>query len=265
MQKEQQIKLLKELVEKVAGKNAEAIVPIIATGKHVNEFKIAEKLKLSINQTRNILYKLSAQNIVFFARKKDARKGWYIYSWSINFQKALERLKDIKHKDLVNIQNLIRSREQKRFYVCPSGCMELSEESAMLHEFRCPECGQLLEFKSSAEEVAELKMKLKKVESEMKIIKEELAKIYHEKERKAIKEMEKKKKEKQEKRKMARKKRMREKKRLLKKEAKLKLKKESRKIKLFKKIRKGRKLKKLKKRKFKKTVSKKARNKKGKR
>lgn len=212
MQKEQ-IVLLKELVGKVAGKNTEVIVDIISGGRPVNEFKIAEKLKLTINQTRNILYKLTAQNIVSFVRKKDTKKGWYIYSWSINFQKSLEKLKELKKREIYNYEHLLESRQSKRFYVCSSGCMETNEENAMLHDFKCQECGQLLQLKSFDAEIKDLKEKIEKARKNIGMIDIELQRIYSAREKKDIKEMEKKRKERQKKRAVTRKKALRLKKR----------------------------------------------------
>lgn len=209
--------MLKELVGKIAGKNTEVIVDIISDKKPVNEFKIADRLKLTINQTRNILYKLTAQNIVSFVRKKDTKKGWYIYSWSINLQKSFEKLMEIKKREIYNYSHLLESRKAKRFYSCPSNCMETNDENAMLHDFKCSECGQLLQFKSFEEEMRELKAKIEQSQKEIAVIKVELAKIYAERERKEAIEMEKKKKERQIKRALTRKKAMREKAKLLKK------------------------------------------------
>jgi len=190
MQKEQ-ITLLKELVRKFAGKNTEAIADIIGAEKPVNEFKIAEKLKLTINQTRNILYKLSAQSIVSFVRKKDEKKGWYIYSWSINTPAALKKLIEIKKKEIKNYEHLLGVRETRGFYVCPSGCMETNEENALLYQFKCPECGKLLQPKSFEEEKEELRSKIEKARKEIVSIEAELGKISALKEKEEEKEKEK--------------------------------------------------------------------------
>ena len=48
-----------EIVVSIAGKQAEEIVNLLDGEKYVNEFIIAKKLNLTINQTRNILYKIS--------------------------------------------------------------------------------------------------------------------------------------------------------------------------------------------------------------
>jgi transcription initiation factor TFIIE subunit alpha len=171
------LKLLKELVSHVSGKTTEVIIDILKEEVPVNEFKIADKLKLTINQARNILYKLYNQNIVSFARKKDEKKGWYIYSWSLNVPKSLERLKAMKEKELNNFEHQLNSRENKRFYVCPNECVEFNEESAMLHQFTCPECGSVMQLASTEELAADLKNKIEKAKKEIDDILAELKKI----------------------------------------------------------------------------------------
>ena len=84
-----QINLLKKVVENTAGIDAVKIVDLLFGKKDVNEFLIAKKLNLTINQTRNLLYRLSHLGIINSIRKKDKRKGWYIYFWTFNVLKSL--------------------------------------------------------------------------------------------------------------------------------------------------------------------------------
>ena len=79
-----QINFLKKVVENTAGIEAVRIVDLLYGKKDVNEFLIAKKLALTINQTRNLLYRLSHLGIITSIRKKDKRKGWYIYFWTFN-------------------------------------------------------------------------------------------------------------------------------------------------------------------------------------
>ena len=64
-----QLKLLKTLAEELVGPDYEKIVDILFNKKDVNEFLIAKKMDLTINQVRNILYKLSADGLVSHIRK----------------------------------------------------------------------------------------------------------------------------------------------------------------------------------------------------
>lgn len=184
-----QVGLLKDLIRTVAGKGTEAIVDVLEKEKSVNEFKIAEKLKLTINQTRNILYKLSNQNIVSFTRKKDEKKGWYIYFWTLNNQKALERLLTLKKKELYDLEHQVKSKENKHFYICPSDNLEFTDETAINHDFICPECGQLLQLATFDKKIAELNERIKQIKKEIEIIDSELTVIRAEKLKQLEKEL----------------------------------------------------------------------------
>ena len=65
------IELLKKIAEETMGKPAVDLIVILLKKKNINEFIIAKKLSLTINQTRNLLYKFSDRGIVSSTRKKD--------------------------------------------------------------------------------------------------------------------------------------------------------------------------------------------------
>jgi len=69
-----QLGLIKEIVSGIIGKEGEKIVDILYKKKNVNEFLISKKLSMTINQTRNLLYKLSDRGLIHFIRKKDRKK-----------------------------------------------------------------------------------------------------------------------------------------------------------------------------------------------
>ena len=196
-------KFLKEVVVILVGKQSEPIADLLDSKKHVNEFLIAKKLGLTINQTRNILYKIADQGLVSSVRKKDKRKGWYTYFWKLENLKALEFLKDILVKKIENLSNQIRSRETKVFYVCKNCHVEYNEENALLHDFTCPECGEVFIKSDNAKILKDLKKEDEKLKKELAIIDEELGKEKEVVEKKRIKEKDKFEKEKKDKRKKA--------------------------------------------------------------
>ena len=126
-----QIKFLKSIVEHLTSKQAVPIVDLLVDKKDVNEFLIAKKLGLTINQTRNILYKLSDFGLVSFIRKKDKRKGWYIYFWTLNLFKSLSLLEQKMKKESENLEHQLKSRKEKRYYKCDTCSIEVTEEAAL--------------------------------------------------------------------------------------------------------------------------------------
>jgi transcription initiation factor TFIIE subunit alpha len=167
-------KFLKDVVVSVVGKQAEPIADLLNSTKHVNEFIIAKKLDLTINQTRNILYKISDQGLVSFIRKKDKKKGWYTYFWKIEVLKSLEFLKEILFNKIDQINNQIKSRETKQFYFCHTCNVEYSEENALLHDFTCPECGNVFTLKDNASLVKDMKKSLIKLTAELGEVQQEI-------------------------------------------------------------------------------------------
>ncbi len=177
------IEFLKDIALGVGGKNAAFIVEQIVGRKNVNEFLIAKKLGLTINQTRNLLYKLADEGLVSSTRKKDKKKGWYTYFWTFNEDKALILLQRELHKAIERLERDIESRKTKRFYYSPGADTEYTEEKALDYNFICPETGELMELKDNTSaikqmevELSKLREKLKEVNSELGIVENKKAK-----------------------------------------------------------------------------------------
>lgn len=172
-----QIKLLNDILSNVVGRQASDIVNLLAGKKNVNEFIIAKKLKLTINQVRNILYKLSDAGLIAFTRKKDKRKGWYTYFWTLNTEKSLELLEGNIRKEMDGLKNQLRNRESKRFYFCNTCKTEVNEEHALQNNFTCAECGEVYQLQTDKKIINDLVLKIKKLENMISVIKEEIGKI----------------------------------------------------------------------------------------
>ena len=170
------IKFLRQIVVIIAGKQSENIADLLYSTKHVNEFNIAKKLDLTINQTRNILYKIADFGIVSSIRKKDKKKGWYTYFWKIEVPKALEFLRDILVKNIEQLNSQIKSREEKQFYVCETCKTEYNEENALLRDFTCTECGNVFVLKDNAPVVREMKKQLQRIANELETVDAEISK-----------------------------------------------------------------------------------------
>jgi transcription factor E len=197
-------KFLEEVISIVVGKQGEGIVDLLEGNKHVNEFLIAKKLDITINQARNILYKISDYGLVSSIRKKDKKKGWYTYFWKIEVLKSLEFLRAEVVKRAEQIKNQIKSRESKVFYVCNRCNIELNEENAMIHDFACVECGEVFEIKDNEKLLKELSKNLQRFEDKLKEIDEEIQKERDKVEKVKLNDIKKEQKEKKEKRDEAR-------------------------------------------------------------
>jgi len=165
-----QAKFLKSVVENLINKQAVPIIDLLIGKKDVNEFLIAKKLDLTINQTRNILYKLSDYGLVSFIRKKDKKKGWYIYFWTLNIYQSLNLLQQNLKKEFEQSEFQLKSRKEKRFYICNTCSIEVSEEAALINDFTCPECEEIYELSDNRDFIQQLEKDINKIKKEIQMV-----------------------------------------------------------------------------------------------
>jgi transcription factor E len=158
-----QVKLLKDIVTNLVGPSSAKIVDLLYNKKNVNEFLIAKILKLTINQTRNILYKLADDGLVSFIRKKDRKRGgWYTYFWTLNSGKSLIKFREKLEREVENLKQQLSIKKSQQFFGCKNCHIEYNNESALLNDYTCPECGEVLELKDSSDEIFNLEKQINK-------------------------------------------------------------------------------------------------------
>ncbi len=162
------IDLVKSAVVSVTGPGSEKIVDLLAGKKNVNEFDISQKLGSTINQTRNVLYKLSDEGLVSFIRKKDKKNGgWYTYFWTLDISRALDHLKDIIQRKIQELNKELANRQSGRIYHCEVCNIEYSEEDALLNSFSCPECGSVMMLRDNQPVISRLNAEIEKAKQNL--------------------------------------------------------------------------------------------------
>ena len=164
-------KIIENAIIDVAGDDVLPLVKYLKTKKNVSEFKLAEAIKKEINATRNMLYRLYENNLVSFIRKKDKKKGWYIYYWTFNLKRVKDLIKIIKKKKLIRLNERVEREKSSNFFLCPNLCIRLNFEQATEFEFKCPECGTLMDQEENKEKITELEKEITELEKEVKKLK----------------------------------------------------------------------------------------------
>ncbi len=184
-------KLIDDLILEIAGKEVVPLVNLIKNKSNVSEFKLAGKLKLSVNQVRNMLYRLNNYNLVDFTRKKDKTKGWYIYFWTFNMKLARELALSMKHNKVNILRKRLDKESNELFFICPSGCVRFDSVNVMEYQFKCPECGKMLVKEDTKKNVDRIQKEIISIENELKELKEFEDKLQKYQERKLEREREK--------------------------------------------------------------------------
>lgn len=167
-------KVIDEVVAEVAGPDVVPLVRILSDKSNVSEFKLADSMKAEINITRNMLYRLYDHNLVSFSRKKDKKKGWYIYYWTFNKNRVRDLLITLRKKKIEKLQDRLQREKTTQFYVSKEAGIRLDFEKAHDFNFKCPETGQLMEVEDNSQRIVELERDLAQTEIELKELLEEV-------------------------------------------------------------------------------------------
>ncbi len=161
-------KIIENVVSQLIGDDVLPLVKALKNKKNVSEFKLASTIRREINLTRNMLYRLYDHNLVSFGRKKDKKKGWYIYYWTFNLKRIKYLAEDLKKKRFEKLTERLQREQTTQFFSCETGCIRLSFEQATDFEYKCPECGKLLNQEDNAKKILEIKKELLQLEKELK-------------------------------------------------------------------------------------------------
>ncbi len=146
-------KLLKKLdddvVEDIVGEAVgEDVIPVLKALKKKKEHQeliLAEKMGLEINTLRNMLYRLHQHNLVSSERRRDPENGWHVYWWSFQ-ERGFEHLfTNLTKNNLSKLKKKLDRESKGSFYRCTSKCVRLEFDDAFGMDFRCPECGDLMD------------------------------------------------------------------------------------------------------------------------
>jgi len=163
--------LVEKIVIEVVGEEAIPIIRYLKGKTNISEFKIAEAVKEEIHKTRNILYRLLENNLVSFKRKKDKKKGWYIYYWTFNQKRVKDLISSQKKKRLLKLKERIEREKEGNFFVCRNKCIRLNFDQATDFSFKCPECGSVLDQENNAHVIESIDKEIKGLEKELKAMK----------------------------------------------------------------------------------------------
>ncbi|HEU98113.1 MAG: helix-turn-helix domain-containing protein [Fervidicoccaceae archaeon] len=160
---------LEEYIYKLAPKGSLTLFRLLKNEREeLTEDEISEKLGISKNTVRKILYKLHDLNILVYRRMKEESTNWNTYYWKINWEgislSLLNRKKEVLHKLRLR---LAYEQANRVVYHCPKCGREYKFEEALANDFTCPICGVSLEYIDRSKEIAILEDYVRRLEEEL--------------------------------------------------------------------------------------------------
>ena len=127
-----------------------------------------ERIKKEINETRNMLYRLHEANLISFIRKKDKKKGWYIYYWTFKPKMIKHLIIRLKKDKLAKLKDRLSREKSSHFFICQNKCIRLDFDQAMNFKFKCPECGEIMNQEDNLENIRLIEEEIKNIKDELK-------------------------------------------------------------------------------------------------
>lgn len=155
---------VEEIISELIGDDVLEVVKKIKNKEAVSENDLVAPGSKDINQARNALYKLYENNLVSFTRKKDKTNGLYIYYWTFNEDKIQTIVDTSNREKLEMLRNRLGREKNNQFFRCTNNCIRLDFDQALDFEFRCPECGELLEFDDNSHKIKDIETQIKDIE-----------------------------------------------------------------------------------------------------
>jgi len=162
------VKIVEDVASRVAGEDVIPLVRTLRNRRDVSEFTLATETKTEINLVRNRLYRLYNANLVTSIKKKDKKKGWYIYYWTLNLPRFQYLAKDLISNRLSQLKERLAREKSSSFFMCQQNCIRLNFEQATDFEFKCPECGELLHQDDNTKKIKEIEKDIKMLEKDFK-------------------------------------------------------------------------------------------------
>jgi len=156
-------------VREVAGEDVIALANFLRNKSNVSEFKLAESMKQEVNATRNMLYRLYESSLVSYIRRKDKKKGWYIYYWTFNVKRIKFLLDKLKKARYEKLRFRLEREQANTFFSCDNLCMRLEFEQATNFDYKCPECGELMHQEDNTQRKKLIEKEMKTIEKELKL------------------------------------------------------------------------------------------------
>ncbi len=161
-------KHIEGLIKDKVGKDALPLLNILTKRRNISEFKIAEKLDYSVNQVRSILYRMHEYNLVSSTRRKDKKKGWYIYYWTFNIKHAKGLILNLMKQRLQDLRKNLKDKKDKIYFICPGDGSKIYDlEQALEYNFKCPETGELLVEENKNFHIRKIKREIALLEKEL--------------------------------------------------------------------------------------------------
>jgi transcription initiation factor TFIIE subunit alpha len=136
----------------------ESSIPIIECIMNgiTSDLDIAEETDIKLTIVRKVLYSLYDAGIASYKRTKDPENSGEIYNWKFDQKRVYDIITKKYEKICEEIEKSIEYEQENMFFICEANEHRYKFEKASEYNFKCPKCGNSLEYQDNSAIVKEL-------------------------------------------------------------------------------------------------------------
>jgi transcription initiation factor TFIIE subunit alpha len=155
--------LVQEYIRERVGEEGLPIAQFIADKEPVQGVEILETIKDKPSNIRKILYRLEDARVAEYQKDTD-KTGWETFIWHLTLNEVKYQINRERQRILKDLRNQVQLEKENSFYMCKDGHQRTIFEEAVGLEFKCPECGEQMNFVDNKERVKELEKAISDLE-----------------------------------------------------------------------------------------------------
>src|SRR3989338_4533471 len=162
---------VQNFLERHSGKLGQDIIGIYCEkNRPLKDEYLAKRLNLKVTDVRSGLNRLHYLGISYYQKEKNKDTGWYSFTWKIDEKRLIELIcQDFGEK----VQNLEKKEEKNETYTlfsCKNNCDEIPFELASEYQFRCPNCGNVMNLVDTKKMLLGIRKNMAKVKENLGIL-----------------------------------------------------------------------------------------------
>ncbi len=154
-----------EVMRLVGGEDAVNIVKFLMKNPSKSDEEIASALGMNVKDVRRILHKLIDYSLLTYDVAKDKDTGHRVFRWKVQQDQVLGYIKTQIRRMIERLKTKLEYEQTHQFYYCGTkGCRKYAFEEAVDKLFKCPVCGNMLNYYDNSKLIDAIKQKLQILE-----------------------------------------------------------------------------------------------------
>jgi transcription initiation factor TFIIE subunit alpha len=144
-----------EYIRERVGEEGLVVAELIEKRQPVQGVEILETIQDKPSNVRKTLYKLEDARVAEYQKDTD-KSGWETFLWRLTLHEVKHQINKERKRMLANLEEQVQIERENSFYICPDNHERTIFDRALKLEFKCPDCGQAMNFVDNRDRLREL-------------------------------------------------------------------------------------------------------------